>query len=144
MRHTRRVAVKLVADVAVVADGRVLLVRYEDVSRYDGQRGWFLPDDYLRRGEHPEEAAKRIVTEQTGLDPRELRLFDIESFDGEAWHLIFHYVGVVAQPAPVASGPNVAAAEWFPLDALPPADEVAHHGWARDVLERVLPAQTTA
>ena len=135
--------IKLVADVAVTAEDRVVLVRYEDTSKYDDERGWFLPDDYLAHGEHPDDAARRIVREQVGLE-LDVRLAEIESFANGAWHLIFHYVGVVAQPAPVASGPNVAAAEWFPLDALPPADEVAHHGWARDVLERVLPAQTTA
>jgi hypothetical protein len=32
---------------------------------------------------------------------------------------------------------NVAAAQWFALDDLPPASEVAHHGWALEVLEAV-------
>lgn len=38
---------KLIADVAVLAGERVLLVKYRDVSAYDGQGGWFLPDDAL-------------------------------------------------------------------------------------------------
>src|SRR5439155_603670 len=48
---------KLVADVAVLADRQVLLVRYQDTRNYDGQRGWFLPDDYLMFVEHPDGAA---------------------------------------------------------------------------------------
>ena len=46
-------AVKVVADVAVRARDSVLLVRYEDVSKYDGERGWFLPDDYLATSNIP-------------------------------------------------------------------------------------------
>ena len=135
--------IKLVADVALTSADRVVLVRYEDTSKYDGEAGWFLPDDYLAHGEHPDEAARRIVREQVAIDA-EVRLAEIESLANGTWHLIFHYVAAAAESAPVARGPNVAAAEWFPLDKLPPADEVAHHGWALEVLERVLPAQATA
>jgi hypothetical protein len=77
-----------VADVAV--DGRVLLVRYRDTARYDGQRGWFL-----------------------------------------------HHLARVNEGADLVRGPNTLAAEWFALDALPPASEVAHHGWALDVLQEL-------
>jgi ADP-ribose pyrophosphatase YjhB (NUDIX family) len=132
------VAVKLVADVAVVAHGLVLLVRYEDVSRYDGQRGWFLPDDYLGNGEHPDATARRILREQAGLQ-LEPTLAEIESLANGAWHLIFHYRAAGTVPDPVQAGPNVAAAEWFMLDALPPDAEQAHQGWARDVLSRLFP-----
>jgi ADP-ribose pyrophosphatase YjhB (NUDIX family) len=128
---------KLVTDVALVAHGHVLLVKYRDVSRYDGQRGWFLPDDYLAHLEHPAAAAERIVREQVGADPPELRLADIESFGNGTWHLVFHFRGEVDEARPVALTGNVAAAEWFALDALPDASEVAHHGWALEVLEKV-------
>jgi ADP-ribose pyrophosphatase YjhB (NUDIX family) len=132
------VAVKLVADVAVVADGRVLLVRYEDVSRHDGQRGWFLPDDYLAVGEHPDAAAQRILREQVGFQS-EPTLAEIESLANGAWHLIFHYRAAAAPMERARAGANVAAAEWFPLDALPPDAEQAHEGWAGDVLLRLFP-----
>lgn len=129
-------AVKLVADVAVVADGRVLLVRYEDVSRYDGQRGWFLPDDYLAEGEHPDAAARRILREQAGLQ-LEPTLAEIESLANGTWHLIFHYRAAAAATDEVRTGANIAAAEWFLLDALPPDAEQAHEGWASNVLSRL-------
>ena len=127
---------KLVADVQLYADGHVVLVKYEDVSKYDGQRGWFLPDDYLVEFEHPREAAKRIVREQLGLEPPELELADIESFGNGGWHLIFHYRGALADRAELRRGENVTAAEWFLLDSLPDASEVAHHGWALDVIRQ--------
>jgi ADP-ribose pyrophosphatase YjhB (NUDIX family) len=128
---------KLVADVAVVASGRVLFVRYRDTSSYDGQEGWFLPDDYLDHLEHPDGAARRILREQVGIEAVDVRLTEIESFGNGAWHLVFHYKAEVELPE-AATGDNIEAAEWFPLDALPPADEVAHHGWGLEVLDRVL------
>jgi ADP-ribose pyrophosphatase YjhB (NUDIX family) len=129
--------VKLVADVSLFAGGQVLLVKYEDTSRYDGQRGWFLPDDYLADVEHPRDTAARIVREQTGFDPQDLELADIESFGNGAWHLIFHFRASLPGAIPPENGDNVAAAEWFLLDALPPAEDVAHHGWALEVLTKI-------
>src|SRR5438309_2580077 len=82
---------KLVADIALFSGRRVLLVKYRDVARYDGQRGWFLPDDFLVHEEHPQDAAKRIAREQTGVELEDARLSHIESFGNGAWHLIFHY-----------------------------------------------------
>ena len=128
---------KLVADVSLRAGDRILLVRYRDTRKYDGQRGWFLPDDYLAHLEHPDDAARRIVREQAGVEPPELRLAEIESFGDGVWHLVFHYAGELNDPPQLLPSGNVDAAEWFPLQALPPASEVAHEGWALDVLSRL-------
>jgi len=127
---------KLIADVAVTAGDRVLFVRYHDVRAYDGQRGWFLPDGPLDRYEHPDAAAARILREQVGLDAL-VALDHIESLGNGTWHLIFHFRAELADPAPIAPGENVAAAEWFPLAALPDPRDVAHDGWGLDVLERI-------
>jgi ADP-ribose pyrophosphatase YjhB (NUDIX family) len=129
--------VKLVADVALVAERSVLLVRYEDVSRYDGQRGWFLPDDYLRRLEHPDDSARRILGDQAGVATAKPRLGEIESFGDGDWHLVFHYVLELDRKPDVSAGENVKDAEWFPMNELPPERELAHHGWARQVLDRL-------
>ena len=128
---------KLVADVAVTAEGRVLLVRYRDTRRYDGQQGWFLPDDFLAELEHPDDAAARILREQATLEAKPGLSF-IESFGNGAWHLVFHYRLALGSSPSISPGSNVAALEWFALDALPAADDVAHGGWALDVLSRVL------
>jgi ADP-ribose pyrophosphatase YjhB (NUDIX family) len=132
---------KLVADVALLAEDRALFVRYRDATGYDSQDGWFLPDDYLVHLEHPDDAARRIVSEQTGIAGAEPRLAEIESFDGGAWHLVFHYVAAVGEASPIEATGNVADAEWFSFDALPPAPEVAYHGWGLDTLRRILDRQ---
>ncbi len=127
---------KLVADVALREGDGVLLVKYRDTRKFDGQAGWFLPDDFLQRLEHPEDAARRILREQVGLEAPRLRLGLIESFEGDgAWHLIFHYEGRLETPPRIVPGENTAEAAWFPLDALPARSELAHGGWAVDTLE---------
>jgi ADP-ribose pyrophosphatase YjhB (NUDIX family) len=136
---------KLVADVALFSEGRTALVRYRDTEKYDRQRGWFLPDDFLEHGEHPNDAARRILRDQLGLDVTGLRLVHVESFGGEgsAWHLVFHHRAEVAGLPDLAQGANVASAAWFPLDGLPARRDVAHGGWAIDVLEAVRTAAST-
>ena len=129
----------LIADVAVIAEGSVLLVRYGDAEQYDGETGWFLPDDELHRLEHPGRAAIRIAKEQLGLELQRPRLGLIESFQGNAgtWHLCFHSVDELDARPELSPAAPVAEARWFPLDLLPPKEEVAHHGWALTILERI-------
>jgi ADP-ribose pyrophosphatase YjhB (NUDIX family) len=132
---------RLVADVAALSGGKVLLVKYKDPAKYDGQRGWFLPDDYLAFEEHPGAAAQRILREQAGITAKPETLSHIESFAGGpegAWHLIFHYKVELSKAPAVAPGANVADARWFPVGKLPPKKDVAHGGWALDVLREVL------
>ena len=130
---------KLVADVAILAHGQVLLVKYRDTANYDHQRGWFLPDDYLAHAEDPAHAAARIANEQAGVSLAEADLAEVESFGGDkaAWHLVFHYRADLDQVPELRPGANVAEAAWFPLDALPDARSVAHGGWALEVLDRL-------
>jgi ADP-ribose pyrophosphatase YjhB (NUDIX family) len=123
---------RLVADVAIRSAGSILLVRYRDVRRYDGQRGWFLPDDNLHHGEDPIGAARRIARDQAGLELPDVFLGTVESLTNGLWHLAFHLEVELAtdQPPTVVAGENVAEHRWFPLDALPAPDDVAHAGWA--------------
>src|SRR5438093_1762325 len=133
----------LICDVAVLAEGGVLMVRYSDVAKYDGEAGSFLPDDVLREFEHPTRAAVRILEEQLGLElDDEPRLGLIESFQGndESWHLSFHHlVELPARPI-LRQEKGMAAAQWFALDALPPRSEVAHNGWSLAVLKKMVGA----
>jgi ADP-ribose pyrophosphatase YjhB (NUDIX family) len=130
---------KLVADIAIFAGGRVLLVKYRDTANYDHQRGWFLPDDYLAHAEDPSDAATRIADEQVGIALVGAQLGEVESFGGDpgAWHLIFHYRADLDRLPELRPGTNVAAAEWFPVDELPDKRSVAHGGWALEVLDRL-------
>jgi ADP-ribose pyrophosphatase YjhB (NUDIX family) len=137
---TECVVHSIIADCAVLSGERTLLVRYADVNAYDHQAGWFVPDDEVRHLEHPEVSARRILREQVGLEVANVRLSHVESFKGNnrTWHLVFHYVADLDEPPALAPSPDVSAAEWFALDQLPPASEVAHHGWALRILRAVV------
>jgi ADP-ribose pyrophosphatase YjhB (NUDIX family) len=132
----------LIADVALLAAGKGLLVRYKDVNKYDHQRGWFLPDDALLHLEHPDSGALRILKEQLAFDAAQPSLSYIESFEGndESWHLVFHYKLELPEPPKLSPSADVEKAEWFDLKHLPPPSEIAHHGWALGILRRIKPA----
>jgi ADP-ribose pyrophosphatase YjhB (NUDIX family) len=129
----------LIADVAFLAAGKVLLVRYKDINKYDHQKGWFLPDDGLLHLEHPDQGAQRILKEQLAFDAAQPSLAYIESFKGnnESWHLVFHYKLELPEPPKLSPSGDIEKAEWFGLKNLPPPPEVAHHGWALGILRRI-------
>ena len=132
---------KLVADVLVLAEGQILFVRYHDLRKYDGQQGWFLPDDYLGYAEHPGLAAQRILREQVGLNISDIPLGYVESLggdEGDVWHLIFHHKIELDKRPDVTPLTNVREVEWFPVDKLPDRSTVAHEGWAIDVIGEML------
>jgi len=58
----------------VVLDGaeRVLLLRGRDPAQPGGQPWWFTPGGGLNLGETAEQAARRELLEETGLDPVDL------------------------------------------------------------------------
>ena len=60
---------------------RVLLEQRSD----DG--GWCVPGGSMELGETPEEAAVRECMEETGLIPKDLRLYDVRA--GEACHFTY-------------------------------------------------------
>src|SRR5207249_4274109 len=104
----------LICDVAVLAEGSVLMLRYADPAKYDGESGWFLPDDVLREFEHPTRAAVRILKEQLALEVEdEPRLGLIESFQGndESWHLSFHHVVELPGSPHLRPAKGIAAAQ---------------------------------
>ena len=61
---------------------------------------------------------------------------EAEGLGNGVWHMAFHYMSNVSGRTKVVPDANVAAFEWFDLKQLPPSDEVAHHGWALDVLKK--------
>ena len=132
----------LIAAVTLLAEGRVLLVKYKNMP--DQQRGWFLPDDGLLDLEHPGDAAKRILKSQLNLSVPELHLSHIESFKGmdRSWHLIFHYRVELDKAMLLAPSENVESMEWFALGQLPARSEIAHHGWAIDVINEIMGKRT--
>lgn len=131
---------KLIADVTLLSEGEVLLVKYKNSEGYDFQKGWFLPDDLLKQNEHPEDAALRILEEQLGLTNVNLVLNHIESFSGKdgSWHLAFHYKAELPSAAEIRVSEMIEEFDFFNPTELPEKKELAHNGWASYTIKAVL------
>ena len=132
--------VKLICDICVLAEMKVLLVKYKDSNKYDHQKGWFLADDVINFNEHPDDAAARILKEQLDCESSELKLHHMESFIGndKSWHLIFHYEVYLENMHLVKCCDEIESYEWFDYDELPDEKDVAHHGWAKFTVDEIL------
>lgn len=124
---------KVIVNLVAEAQGRVCLVRYP--GRPDGQSGWFVPHLPLEPSADPLEACAEIARGQLGFSG-EIRpeIRNAQSFTGNdgTWHLTLDYLLKAEEiPAPKAD------CQWFPRHELPARSEVAHHGWALDIVESV-------
>ncbi len=128
-------AVVLCREGAAEATGRdrVLLVQ-RGRDPFAGQ--WALPGGFVDYGEDPDLAVARELREETGLDGLALRQF--HTFGAPDRDPRGHTVSVVyvveldGEAPPVVGGDDAAAADWFPLDALPPL--AFDHGRILDAL----------
>jgi ADP-ribose pyrophosphatase YjhB (NUDIX family) len=91
----------------------------------------------MRPGEDGEQAARRELLEETGLEIAVGRVLaiipDVYGPDDEPTLNIFYLARVVAGTAAPAS--DVAEIDWFGADALPPSDRIAF-ACVADALER--------
>jgi 8-oxo-dGTP diphosphatase len=118
---------------AVVSDerGRVLLLRH--VLRKGS--GWGVPGGFLNAGEQPEEAIRRELREETGLELDGVELAFVRSLGHvHQVEIIFRGRMRAAALEGLAKSFEIDRAEWFARDALPqglPADQ-------RRIIERAL------
>src|SRR5918999_5390790 len=103
---------------AVVSDerGRVLLLRH--VLRKGS--GWGVPGGFLAAGEQPEEAVRREVREETGLELDSVELAFVRALGNmQQVEIIFRCRMRAAALEGLAKGFEIDRAEWFARDALP-------------------------
>lgn len=109
----------LAADVLIEDDaGRVLLIR-----RRNPPHGWAIPGGFVDYGETLEEAARREMREETGLDVELLDQFHTYSDPArDPRHhtvtIVFHGRRRDEKALPIA-GDDALEARFFPLEALP-------------------------
>ena len=103
------------AVVATDGEGRVLLLKHV----FRGGSGWGIPGGFMKAGEQPEDAARRELREEAGVELEDLRLLGVRTLR-PARQVEATFSARVANPAGahVASG-EVSRAEWFAPDALP-------------------------
>ena len=103
---------------AVVADegGRVLLLRH--VLRKGS--GWGVPGGFLTAGEQPEEAIRRELREETGLELDSVELAFVRSLaNARQVEIIFRCRMRAAALEGLEKGFEIDRADWFARDALP-------------------------
>jgi mutator protein MutT len=112
--------------------GRVLLSR----RARDPHRGmWDLPGGFLESGEHPEDAIRRELREETGLDARVLGLAAVATgeYQGEATLNLVYRCEAEGEPR---ADDDSAELRWFAPDEVPrplafPHEEAALDAWRR-------------
>lgn len=103
---------------AVVRDerGRVLLLRH--VLR--GGSGWGIPGGFLRAGEQPEEAVRREVREETGLELDSVELAFVRTLKGvRQVEVLFRATMPSGALARLEKSFEIDRAEWFARERLP-------------------------
>lgn len=104
-----------------VAGGYKVLLIQRGNEPFKGM--WALPGGFMNMDETLEQCARRELKEETGLDTP-VRFEEIGSFstvdrDPRGRTVTVAYLAVVPM-SEVKGGDDAAAAQWFPLDALPP------------------------
>jgi len=82
--------------------------------------GWGVPGGFLTAGEQPEEAVRRELREETGLELDSVELAFVRSLaHAQQVEIIFRCRMRAAALAGLAKGFEIDRAEWFARDALP-------------------------
>ena len=93
--------------------GRILLL--EHVFRPDS--GWGIPGGFMNKGEQPEEALRRELREETGLELDQIEFLFARNLRRPRQIEIYFRAKPVGVPR--AQSFEIKRAEWFALEALP-------------------------
>lgn len=108
---------------AIISDarGRVLLLKH----RFRPGSGWGMPGGFMEAGEQPEQALRRELREEVGLEVENLTLFTIRAFKRPRQvEIVFT---ALASGDPDQLNFEIQKAAWFSLGELPkelPQDQV--------------------
>ena len=77
--------------------------------------GWGLPGGFLGAGEQPEEAIRREIREETGIELERLRMFRIRTLER---HVEILFVAI-ADGEPAVKSREILELGWFAVGAMP-------------------------
>ena len=116
-------AIRVAAGVALISDGRILLMPHHD--RKNQIRAWYLPGGMVEFGERLRDAAAREVLEETGFEVEVGELIDVRESIKSDYHgvrLTFsgQIIGGELRPDPAHHKPpkRIARANWFTIAEL--------------------------
>ncbi len=102
------------------ANGRVLLLKH----RFRPGTGWGMPGGFIEAGEQPEEAVRRELREEVGLELENLKLFTTRTFQTPKQVEIVFTARAIGRPDELSF--EIQKAAWFSPHDLPkelPADQ---------------------
>jgi mutator protein MutT len=94
-------------------DGKVLLLKH----RFRAGSGWGIPGGFLEAGEQPDQAVRRELREEIGLEVEHVEIFTARSFKNPRQVEILFRCRADAEVKPLTM--EVERAEWFSIDELP-------------------------
>jgi 8-oxo-dGTP diphosphatase len=99
----------------VIEGDRLLLIKR---GRPPGEGRWSLPGGHVEEDESLEDAVRREVSEETGLDVEPTGLVGTAERIGPDWHYVICDFRAVIVPngKPLTAGDDAAAARWVSLD----------------------------
>ena len=106
------------ADVVIHDPARGVVI----ISRANEPVGYALPGGFIDEGEQAEDAARREMLEETGLDVALTGLLGVYSRpdrDPRQHTLTTVFTGTPRDPGALRAGEDAAHAAWYPLDNLP-------------------------
>ena len=95
------------------ARGRVLLLKH----RFRPGAGWGMPGGFIEEGEQPDEALRRELREEVGLEVEELKLFTTRAFKTPKQVEIVFTARAVGDPNQLSF--EIQKAAWFSPNDLP-------------------------
>jgi 8-oxo-dGTP diphosphatase len=115
---------------AIITDDRdrVLLLKH----RFRPGSGWGIPGGYIDAGEQAEEALRRELREEAGLELKDVQIVTARTFKRPQQVEIVFFCRAAGEPDQLNY--EIEKAEWFVLDNLPPSLPKDQ----RDLLKQVL------
>ena len=110
---------QLAVGAVVVHGGALLMVRR---GHAPAEGAWTLPGGRVEHGEYLEEALRREVLEETGLEIAVDRLLGILEVVGEPHYVILDYLATTPGRAEPRAASDATAARWVPLDEVEALD----------------------
>lgn len=127
-RETARLTADVVLFAAPPGSLHVLLIQRGHPPH---QGKWALPGGHVDDGEDTEAAARRELSEETGLTVDDLARVDVYATPGRdprGRYVTFAYTGVLRETATPTAGDDASEAHWWPVSELT-GDMLAFDHW---------------